>query len=87
MASTATDKFGLQISKSHGPTRGGVGGLSSLGLLKGPFFATLPNSLWVSKFLYKKCHDIYLLGSRILFQAQNQNCEIFLDMVQQRQWT
>ena len=26
MASTATFKFGLQISKSHGPTRGGGGG-------------------------------------------------------------
>ena len=45
MASTATFKFGLQISKSHGLTKGGgrgVRGLSSKGLLKGPFFATLP---------------------------------------------
>ena len=38
-------KFDLQISKSHGPTKGGGGvpGLSSKGLLKvNIFFATFP---------------------------------------------
>ena len=43
MASTATFKFGLQISKSHGPAKGeGVRGLRSQGLLKGTFFCYLP---------------------------------------------
>ena len=45
MYSTARFKFGLQISNSHGPTKGGgVRGLSSQGLLKvNIFFANPPN--------------------------------------------
>ena len=70
MASTATFKFGLQISKSHGPTkRGGrVRGLctSSQGPLKGPLFLLpslrkkkfYPLLLWAFD-----AHSPYLLNS------------------------
>ena len=44
MYSTARFKFGLHISNSHGPTKGGgVRGLSSQGLLKVNIFFLLPS--------------------------------------------
>ena len=70
LASTAIFKFDLQISKSHGPTKGegewGVRGLSSQGLLKGPLFLLpslrkkkfYPLLLWAFD-----AHSPYLLNS------------------------
>ena len=83
MASTATFKFGLQISKAHGPTKGegewGVRGLSSQGLLKGPLFLLpslrkkkfYPLLLWAFD-----AHSPYLLNSNFSGFGDLKECSL-----------